>query len=112
MRMLVTTSDGTPTRLCWQAGDGDFSPSRRACFWTDDLSSQYSRRMIRGFRTRAFSATSSDLLRAWSVSVKSISEVVSGLVQATKQWCSDRGHKRVTHVTIVKTLCTVYVPSV
>jgi transposase len=40
--MLVTTSDCTPTRLCLQAGDEDHSPSRRACFCTDDLSSQYS----------------------------------------------------------------------
>jgi len=39
-----------------------------------------------------------------------MSEVVSGLVQATKRWWSDRRHKRVTHVTIVRILCTVYVP--
>ena len=36
------------------------------------------------FCNRAFSAISSDLLLARSVSVKSSSEVVSGLVQATK----------------------------
>jgi hypothetical protein len=29
------------------------------------------RRMVRGFRRNAFSATRSDLLRAWSVSVRS-----------------------------------------
>ena len=64
-------------------------------------------RIIRGFRNRAFSATSSDLLRAWSVSVPSRSEVVSGVVQATKRSLSDRRHKRVNRVMKVRTLCTV-----
>jgi hypothetical protein len=67
-------------------------------------------RMIRGFRNSAFSATSSDLLRAWSVSVKSRSEVDSGVVQATKRSLSDRRHKRVMHVTNVRILCTVSIP--
>jgi hypothetical protein len=44
------------------------------------------RRIISGFRNSAFSATSSDLLRAWSVSIPSMREVVFGLVQATKRW--------------------------
>src|SRR5215471_13058702 len=37
----------------------------------------------------AFSATSSDLLLERSISVPSRSEVVSGVVQATKHWWSD-----------------------
>jgi hypothetical protein len=32
MRMLSTTSDSTPTRLCLQAGNDDLSPSGRAYF--------------------------------------------------------------------------------
>jgi hypothetical protein len=47
------------------------------------------RRMIRGFRRNAFSATSSDLLLARSVSAPSRREVVSGFVQATRWWWSD-----------------------
>jgi len=39
--MLSTISDCTATLLCLQAGDEDRSPSRSACFWTDDPSSQY-----------------------------------------------------------------------
>ena len=61
--MLVTTSDCKPTFLCLQAGNEDLSPSHRTFFETDDPCSQY-RRIMRGFRRSAFSATSSDLLLA------------------------------------------------
>ncbi len=33
MRMLLTTSDATPTCLCLQAGDEDLSPSRSGLFF-------------------------------------------------------------------------------
>ena len=46
------------------------------------------RRVIHGFRSNAFSATSSVLLLARSVSVTSGREAVSGFVQSTKQWVS------------------------
>ena len=45
--------------------------------------------MMRGFRRKAFSAASSDLLLAKSVNVPSSSDEVSGLVQATKLWWID-----------------------
>jgi hypothetical protein len=51
--------------------------------------------MIRGFRRSAFSATSSDLLRAWSITVPKMSEVVDGCVQLTKQCCKDLKHMRI-----------------
>jgi len=50
---------------------------------------------------------SSDLLLARSVSVPSRREVVSGFVQATKRWWSDRRQKLVNRVTKVRILCTV-----
>src|SRR5205823_13882140 len=42
-------------------------------------------RMMRGFRKRAFSAMSSDLLQPRSVRVESGKEVLSGLVQRVKR---------------------------
>src|SRR5258708_9104067 len=49
----------------------------------------FRRRMIRGFRRSAFSATSSDLLLARSVTVPKMSEVLDGCVQLMKQCCND-----------------------
>jgi len=68
------------------------------------------RRMIRGFRRSAFSATSSDLILVRSVSIPSRSEVVSGVVQATNRSLSDRRQKRVNRVRRVRILCTVSNP--
>ncbi len=67
------------------------------------------RRMIRCWRRNAFSATSSDLLLARSVSVPSRREVVSGLVQATKRWWSDWRQRPINRLIKVRIPCTVYV---
>src|SRR2546429_7627586 len=67
------------------------------------------RRMIRGFRRKAVSATSSDLLLARAVSLPSRREVAAGLVQATKRWGSDWRQKPINRLIQVRIPCTAYV---
>jgi hypothetical protein len=67
------------------------------------------RRIMSCCRRKAFSATSSDLLRLRSVSVPNMSEVVSGFVQSTKSWWSDWRQRPVNRVMKVRIPSIVYV---
>src|SRR6266566_9241534 len=66
------------------------------------------RRMMSCCRRRAFSATSSDLLLARSVTVPNMREVLEGLVQSTKRWWNDRKHMCVKRLRKVTIFCTEY----
>jgi hypothetical protein len=67
------------------------------------------RRMMSCCRRSAFSATSSDLLLARSVTAPNRKEVVAGFVQFIKRWWSDRKLMLVKHLIKARIPCTVYV---
>ena len=82
-----SVSGWTINRACFHARDARASRIKIIRSVFDNAGRLTCRRKIMSCcRTKAFSATSSDLLLLRSVTVPNRSEVVSGFVQSTKSW--------------------------